>query len=261
MNRVMKQRRMQARSAMPLSFAPIRKCEWLGMCWKKGSRCLFGPLRLRDTCGLSLSPIRSLSIRSFGVSSKYFTAATWSFYDTTLARLQSWWHIHRLMNWEREAAQLLAYYYVQLRACAMAPFSSLFQWSATASSSGSSQFGADIKAWTERSTALIWSAGDHLVLRMSRQMRPIFNKVKVWGQSLVIAKICLIVCVLTKSVDVGVVDLGAEEDFGGDHGVLLGEEKLKREQAAFIRWVLGTRHLDEEVSVVGFWGFSVDSHD
>ena len=52
---------------------------------------------------------------------------------------------------------------------------------------------------------------------------------------MVIAKICLIVCVLTKSVDVGVVDLGAEEDFGGDHGVLLGEEKLKREQAAFIR--------------------------
>jgi hypothetical protein len=47
-----------------------------------------------------------------------------------------------------------------------------FQSSATLLSRGSSGFGAERSAWMERRTVRIWSAGDHLSLRMSRQMRP-----------------------------------------------------------------------------------------
>ena len=50
------------------------------------------------------------------------------------------------------AAHWLAYVWVHSRAFAMAPFSSFFQCSATASSRGSSQLGADMRAWIERST-------------------------------------------------------------------------------------------------------------
>ena len=46
------------------------------------------------------------------------------------------------------------------------------------------------------------------------------------------------------------VDLGAEEDFRCDHGILLGEEKLKSEEATLIRAIRGPGHLDEEMSVV-----------
>ena len=48
--------------------------------------------------------------------------------------------------------QLLAYCMVHSLAFWMAPFSSFFQWSATASSRGSSQLGADIKAWIDKRT-------------------------------------------------------------------------------------------------------------
>lgn len=47
------------------------------------------------------------------------------------------------------------------------------------------------------------------------------------------------------------VDLGAEEDFGGDHGVVLGKEKLQVEEATFVRRVGRTGDLDEEMSAVG----------
>ena len=38
----------------------------------------------------------------------------------------------------------------------------------------------------------------------------------------------------SKLVDVGVVDLRAEENLGWSHGVLLGEEELAVEEAAFV---------------------------
>ena len=55
---------------------------------------------------------------------------------------------------------------------------------------------------------------------------------------------------LTKSVDVGVVDLGAEEAFWGYHWVVLRQEKLQLEETTFVGGVLGTSDLDEEVSTV-----------
>ena len=66
---------------------------------------------------------------------------------------------------------------------------------------------------------------------------------------------------LTKSVDVGVVDLGAEEAFWGYHGVVLRQEKLQLEETTFVGGVLGTSDLDEEVSTVSLWWLRVDSHN
>lgn len=66
---------------------------------------------------------------------------------------------------------------------------------------------------------------------------------------------------LTESVDVGVVDLGAEEDLGGDHGVIVGEEQLQVEHSAFVGRVSWTSNLDEEVSAVGLRWLSVDAHN
>ena len=47
------------------------------------------------------------------------------------------------------------------------------------------------------------------------------------------------------------VNLGAEEAFGGDHGVVVREEKLKVEHATFIWGVGGAGDFDEEVAAVG----------
>ena len=56
---------------------------------------------------------------------------------------------------------------------------------------------------------------------------------------------------LTESVNVGVVNLGAEEAFGGDHWIVVREEQLKVEHATFIWGVSGAGNLDEEVAAVG----------
>ena len=55
---------------------------------------------------------------------------------------------------------------------------------------------------------------------------------------------------LTESVNVGVINLGAEEAFGGDHRIVVREEQLKVEHATFIWGVSGAGNLDEEVTAV-----------
>ena len=67
--------------------------------------------------------------------------------------------------------------------------------------------------------------------------------------------------VLTESVDVGMVDFGAENDLGGDHWVLFWQEELKLEQATVVRRVLWSCNLHEEVSAVGLRGGGVDADD
>ena len=57
------------------------------------------------------------------------------------------------------------------------------------------------------------------------------------------------------------VDFGAEDDLGGDHWVLLGQEELKVEQAAVVRRVLWSGNLHVEVSAVGLRGGGVDADD
>ena len=66
---------------------------------------------------------------------------------------------------------------------------------------------------------------------------------------------------LTESVDVGVVDLCAEEALGGFHGVLFGQEELKGEEATLVGRVSGASNLHEEVTAVGLRGLSVDADD
>ena len=56
---------------------------------------------------------------------------------------------------------------------------------------------------------------------------------------------------LTESVDVGVVDLGAEEALGGDHWVLFGQEQLKVEESTLVGGVSRACDSHKEVSAVG----------
>ena len=55
------------------------------------------------------------------------------------------------------------------------------------------------------------------------------------------------------------VDLGTEKNLGGDHRVLVWEEKLKSEETAFIGGVRWASNLDVEVSEVGLGRLSVDA--
>ena len=65
----------------------------------------------------------------------------------------------------------------------------------------------------------------------------------------------------SKLVDVGVVDLGSEEDLRWDHWVLVWEEELAIEDTSFV-WSVGwAGNLDVEVSVVLLVWFSVDAHN
>lgn len=66
---------------------------------------------------------------------------------------------------------------------------------------------------------------------------------------------------LTESVDVGVVDLGAEEALGGDHGVFFRQEELQVEETTFVGGIGGTGDFDEEMSAVGLGRLSVDAHN
>ena len=51
-----------------------------------------------------------------------------------------------------------------------------------------------------------------------------------------------------EAIDVGVVDLGAEEDFRWDHGILFREEKFSFEQTSSEGCFIGSRNLNEEVT-------------
>ena len=64
---------------------------------------------------------------------------------------------------------------------------------------------------------------------------------------------------LTESVDVGVVNLGAEEHFGGDHRVLIWQEKLQLEHSTLVGGVSRASNLHEEVSAVCLGWLSVDA--
>ncbi len=57
------------------------------------------------------------------------------------------------------------------------------------------------------------------------------------------------------------VDFGAEEALGGDHGVVFRQEELKVEETAFVGRVSRTSNLHEEVSAVSLGGLRVDSHN
>ena len=62
-------------------------------------------------------------------------------------------------------------------------------------------------------------------------------------------------------IDVGVVDLGSEEDLWWHHWVLLWQEELAVEETAFV-WGLGwTSDLDVEVSIVLLVWLSVDAYN
>lgn len=54
-------------------------------------------------------------------------------------------------------------------------------------------------------------------------------------------------------------NLGSEEDLGWDHGVLIWQEELSTEQAAFVGGLSGASDLDKEVAWVVLAGLSVDS--
>lgn len=66
---------------------------------------------------------------------------------------------------------------------------------------------------------------------------------------------------LTESVDVRVVDLGAEQALGGDHGVVFGQEELQVEETTFVGGIGGTGDFDKEMSAVGLGRLSVDAHN
>ncbi len=57
------------------------------------------------------------------------------------------------------------------------------------------------------------------------------------------------------------VDFGAEDALGGDHGVLLRQEQFKLEETTFVGRVGGASNLDEEMSAVGLGGSSVDANN
>ena len=63
-----------------------------------------------------------------------------------------------------------------------------------------------------------------------------------------------------KLVDVWVVDLGSEEHFWWDHGILIGQEELAVEDAALIGSLTWSGDLDEEVSWVLLVGLSINAN-
>ena len=66
---------------------------------------------------------------------------------------------------------------------------------------------------------------------------------------------------LTKLVNVGMVDLGPEEDLWWHHWVLFGQEKLEVEHTTFEWGFSWAGNLHKEVSAVGLRGFCVDAHN
>ena len=94
----------------------------------------------------------------------------------------------------------------------------------------------------EMSTALIWSAGLHLSLRMSRQMRPSVR-------------------LLTDLVDVGMEDLGPEQHLGRHHWILIRKVQLGVEHASGVGRVLGSTDLHVEVAEVVLVRRGIDAND
>lgn len=78
---------------------------------------------------------------------------------------------------------------------------------------GCTGFGALRRAWTERSTVRIWSAGDHLSLRISRQIRPSLSRRKRAKMSRVHGYQARDVA--GRRTDVGVARRGAKERMSG----------------------------------------------
>jgi hypothetical protein len=121
----------------------------------------------------------------------------------------------------------------------MAPFSSSFQCCATSLASGSSGLGAPSKAWIDSliisfaciiegktcRTVRICSAGDHLSLRISRQIRPslsIMSALAVVTSVLGLTDVGVTILSLTNNdgKEIDILDLCQESHFGWVHGVL-----------------------------------------
>lgn len=64
---------------------------------------------------------------------------------------------------------------------------------------------------------------------------------------------------LTKFINVRVIDLSSEENLGGNHRVLIWQEELSAEKAAFVGGFTRASDLHIEVTRVAFAGLSVDS--
>jgi hypothetical protein len=69
----------------------------------------------------------------------------------------------------------------------------------------------------------------------------------------------ILVLILTELVNIGVENLSSKEDLGGDHGVLVWEEKLCVEETAFVGSLARSSDLHEEVAGVVLAGLRVDT--
>ena len=78
-----------------------------------------------------------------------------------------------------------AYWSVHSLALLIAPSGSFLKKSAISWSRGSSRLGADINDYTETKTDLIWRAGLHLSLRISRQILP---NLSIFGWNILVLK-------------------------------------------------------------------------
>jgi hypothetical protein len=129
-----------------------------------------------------------------------------------------------------------AYFCVHSLAVAMAAASSSFQLLATSGARGSSGLGAPRRAWIESRIVRICSAGDQLSVCLckphtfGRRKRrgspsPASGKKKPTLQH--------VQADATQLVNVRVEDLGEESNLGRSHGVVVWEEELELENAAF----------------------------
>ena len=93
-------------------------------------------------------------------------------------------------------------------------------------------FGAERSAWIDRSTVRIWSAGDHLSLRMSRQMRPNLSVV-VCPRAMVsrVSPLNKRPSATERLTNVGMINLCQEANFRRRHRVVFGEEQFELEHA------------------------------
>ena len=143
----------------------------------------------------------------------------------------------------------MAYFSVHSRAVARAASSSASHFSATLLSRGSSGLGELMRAWMDSSTVRICSTGDHLSLRMSRQMLCRRGGggwgLRCWPRA---GRVQL--HVPPQSVHVHVVNLGQEAHLGRGHGVVFGKVQLQLEGAASVRRVRRPLHAHVEVPEV-----------
>jgi len=62
-------------------------------------------------------------------------------------------------------------------------------------------------------------------------------------------------------INIGVVDLGVEDDLRGVHGVFISQQEFSVEDTTFIRSVGGSVDFNKEVLVVGGVNFDIDTRD